>query len=123
MEVKMFKRHKLSVNHDQSFFFQNAPMFTIQATGSCHSQHHQEIAVKKWVVPKTLHPQKENRHTFLTNMSSGNFSQKLITCLEQVVYLDCSERLITSSVHEIACSEHVVYTNCFFVFVLAFRTI
>ena len=29
------------------------------------------------------------------------------------MYLDCSECQITSSVHEIASSEHVVYTNCF----------
>ena len=33
--------------------------YGIPATGSCHSQHHQHIAVKKWVVLQNLHINKE----------------------------------------------------------------
>ena len=55
--------------------------YGIPATGSCHSQHHQQYCSEKMgVSEKSAHKQKENRHTFLTTPGTSTFHEAVPDC-------------------------------------------
>ena len=63
--------------------------YGIPATGSCHSQLHQHIAVKKWVVLKNLHINKKKISilTFLTTPGTSTFHEAVPDCFIVLIFL------------------------------------
>ena len=61
--------------------------YGIPATGSCHSQHHQQYSSEKMGgSEKSAHKQKENRHTFLTTPGTSTFHEAVPDCFIVLIF-------------------------------------